>query len=126
METEKCSFALLSSSPLPAILIINESNHVNDLNVYSINGKILTKQQLFTKVINPILIKDMHSNDYFTYIGSENITIHCLPTLEIAGIVNIAPKLGLVCILQSDDKSFLYCINKNGTKVYGIEKGKKE
>ena len=81
---------------------------------------------MFTKVNNPAIIKDRNSNEYLTYIGEENITIHCLPTLEILSTCKINPKLGLSFICSSDDNCYLYCINKSGNKICGIINDKKE
>ena len=126
LDTQKCSYSIISSSPLASIVIINEKDKMSELNVYSINGKFITKQQLFTRIINPAILRDASTNEYLAYIGDENITIHCLPTLEILSTVTLLPKMGLTFIFPSDDNYFLYCVTKNGMKLYGIENSKFE
>ena len=117
--TEKCSYAFLSSSPLPSIVIINNEEN-SEITVYSINGKLIYKHQLYSKLINPIIIKDLNANENLGYIGKDAITVLSLPTLETLVNINITPKMGISTIFTSEDKKSLYCINKSGSDVYVI------
>ena len=117
---EKCSYAFLSSSPLPSIVTISDDTN-SEIVVYSLNGKIISKHQLYYELINPIIIKDMNSNDYLSYIGKETISIHRLTSLEIIVNIDISPEMQISTIFTSEDKKTLYCINKNGSQVYAIK-----
>ena len=108
------------SSPLPSIAIINDEDN-SEINVYSINGKMITKHQLYFKLHNPIVFKDLNANKYLGYIGKDVITIHNLPLLETLVNINISPKLGINTIFTSEDKKSLYCVNKSGIAVYVIK-----
>ena len=120
IASEKCSYAFLSSSPLPSIVTISDDTN-SEIVVYSLNGKIISKHQLYYELINPIIIKDMNSNDYLSYIGKETISIHRLTSLEIIVNIDISPEMQISTIFTSEDKKTLYCINKNGSQVYAIK-----
>ena len=119
ISTTKCSYSFLSCSPLPSIVIINDESNNSEIIVYSLNGKLITKQNLYFKLTNPILIKDLNANEYLVYIGKDFITFHCLPTLDILVNVDILP--GIHTIFTSEDKKSLYCISKSGAEVYIIK-----
>ena len=120
ISSKKCSYSFLSSSPLPSIIIINDETNNSEIIVYSINGKLITKSQLYFKLNNPIIIKDLNANEYLCYIGKEAISILGLPTLELMANIDIKPDMGIYSIIPSQDNTSLYCINKNGSKVYVI------
>ena len=119
ISSQNCSYSFLSSSPLPSIVIINDEAN-SEIIVYSINGKLIYKHQLYFKLSNPIIIKDLNSNENLAYIGKDAITILSLPKLETLININITPKMGITTIFTSEDKKSLYCINKTGNGVYLI------
>ena len=120
IASEKCSYAFLSSSPLPSIVAISDDTN-SEIVVYSLNGKLISKHQLYYELNNPIIIKDMNSNDYLSYIGKETISIHRLTSLETIVNIDISPGMQICTIFTSEDKKTLYCINKNGSQVYVIK-----
>ena len=120
VSTKKCSCSFLSSSPLPSIVIINDESNNSEIFVYSLNGKFITKQQLYYKLINPIIIKDLNSNEYLSYLGKDAISILNLPNLELVANIDINPDMGIFNIFTSQDRINLYCVNKSGNKVYVI------
>ena len=119
ISSQNSSYSFLSSSPLPSIVIINDEAN-SEIIVYSINGKLIYKHQLYFKLSNPIIIKDLNSNENLAYIGKDAITILSLPKLETLININITPKMGITTIFTSEDKKSLYCINKTGNGVYLI------
>ena len=120
ISTKKCSYAFLSSSPLPSIVVINDETNNSEISVYSINGKFISKNQLYFQLNNPIIIKDLNANEYLGYIGKEAISILGLPNLELMANIDINPGMGIYNIFSSIDKISLYCLNKSGSKVYVI------
>ena len=120
ISTKKCSCAFLSSSPLPSIIVINDESSNSEISVYSLNGKFITKQELYFKLSNPIIIKDLNTNEYLAYIGKDSISILCLPNLEMIANIEIKENMGINNIFLSQDKLSLYCVNKSGNKVYVI------
>ena len=119
VSSQNCSYSFLVSSPLPSIVIINDEDN-SEINVFSINGKSITKHQLYFKLNNPIIFRDLNANEYLGYIGKDVITIHSLPLLETLANINISPKLGIYALFTSEDKKILYCVNKSGSSVYVI------
>ena len=120
ISTKKCSYAFLSSSALPSIVIVNDETNNSEISVYSINGKFITKNQLYFQLNNPIIIKDLNANEYLCYIGKEAISILGLPNLEFLANIDIKPSMGIFNIFSSRDKISLYCLNKSGSKVHVI------
>ena len=119
VSSHNCSYSFLVSSPLPSIVIINDEDN-SEINVFSINGRMITKHQLYFKLNSPIIFRDLNANEYLGYIGKDVITIHSLPILETLANINISPKLGIYTLFTSEDKKMLYCVNKSGSSVYVI------
>ena len=117
VSSHNCSYSFLASSPLPSIVIINDESN-SEIRVYSINGKLMYKHELYFKLSNPILIKDLNSNENLAYIGKDGITILSLPTLET--LINVNMKSSITTIFTSEDRKSLYCINKTGSDVHII------
>ena len=78
---------------------------------------ILGEFQLYFKLTNPIIFRDLNANEYLGYIGKDVITIHSLPILETRVNININPKFGIYTMFTSEDKKILYCVNKTGSSV---------
>ena len=119
VSSKNCSYSFLTSSPLPSIVVINDEEN-SEIIVYSLNGKVIYKHQLYFNLKNPIIIRDLNSNEYLAYVGKDAITIHILPTLEVLVHKDITPKMEISSIFTSEDKKALYCINKSGSNVYVI------
>ena len=120
ISTKKSSYSFLSSSPLPSIIVINDETNNSEIIVYSLNGKQISNLQLYYQLTNPIIIKDLNSNEYLAYIGKESISIMSLPHLELTANIDIKSNVGISNIFISQDKLNLYCFNKNGNKAYVI------
>ena len=111
----KCSYAFLSSSPLPSVVVISEETG-SKIFVYSINGKMFVKPKILNyKLKNPIIIKDMNASEYLCYISQNSITILSLPRLELKVNTDILP--GMYTIFPSEDKRSIYCLNRCGNQV---------
>ena len=119
VPTNKCSYAFLSSSPLPSIIVINDEQSNSEIFVYSINGNFMFKQQEYIHMSNPIIIKDIYSFEYLAFVGRDNIIIRKLPNLEIQVNIDCLPGIHTFCI--SDDNKTLFSIEKNGKKVFVIK-----
>ena len=115
---KKCSYSFLASSPLPCIVVICDETNNSEIIVYSLNGKLITNKELYFKLSNPIIIKNLNGNEYLAYIGKEGISIHYLPTLELLFNKDIGQNIHT--IFTSEDKKCLYCINRNGNEIYLI------
>ena len=89
--------------------------------VYSINGKLITKQELYFRLINPIIIKDLNSDEFLCYIGKGSIYIYSLPYLDLRANVDVQQDEEIFNIFPNHDKTILYCLNKSGNKVYIIK-----
>ena len=120
ISTKKSSYAFLSSSPLPSIIIINDETNNSEIIVYSLNGKQISNLQLYYQLSNPIIINDLNSNEYLSYIGKEAISIVSLPHLELIANIDIKSNIDINNMFISQDKLSLYCINESGNKAYVI------
>ena len=112
-----CFYALLSSSPLPCIIAISDDEN-SEIYVYSINGKFIKKRQENFHLINPIIIKDLYSNEYLAYIEKDVLFILSLPNLEV--IVNIDQLRDAFMICPNEDNTILYILTRSWDKVYSI------
>ena len=115
VSTKKCSYAFLSSSPLPSIIVISDEENNSEIYVYSINGNFMFKQQEYFHMTNPILIKDINSFEYLVYAGRDNIIIRKLPNLDIQVNIDCLPGVHTLCI--TDDNKTVFTVDKNGKKV---------
>ena len=122
VPTDNCSYVFLSDSPLPSIIVITDDESNSIIYSYSINGKFYNKKEEYFKISNPILIKDLDSNDYLVCIGNDNIYIISLPDLVVH--VTIEKVYGVHSICFSEDNKILYALNKKGTEVTVIKEEK--
>ena len=76
--------------------------------------------QLYYQLSNPIIINDLNSNEYLSYIGKEAISIVSLPHLELIANIDIKSNIDINNMFISQDKLSLYCINESGNKAYVI------
>ena len=115
VSTKKCSYAFLSSSPLPSVIIISDEENNSELYVYSINGNFMFKQQEYIHLTNPQLIKDINSFEYLAFVGSDSVIIRKLPNLDIQANIDCFP--GVHALYITEDNKTLFTINKNGKKI---------
>ena len=112
IQSSRCNYVFLSSSPLPSIIAIAEKSVSSEIFVYSINGKLITNQEEPSIITCPIIIKDLNSNEYLAYIINESIIIRSIPTLiRQSAIDNISD---IYSIFPSEDMKLLYGVNKSG------------
>ena len=115
VSTKKCSYAFLSSSPLPSVIVINDEENNSELFVSSINGKFMFKQQEYVHLTNPILIKDINSFEYLAFVGNNSIIIRKLPNLDIQVNFDCPPGIYSICV--SEDNKNIFTVDKNGKKI---------
>ena len=119
VQTKKCSYSFISSSPLPILIIINDEENNSELYVYSINGKFILKHQEYIHINNPIIIKDIYSFEYLAFSNKNNIIIKKLPNLDI--VVNIDCEEDVYSFCFSNDNKNIFAFDKNGKKIYLIK-----
>ena len=115
VSTKKCSYAFLSSSPLPCVIMINDEENNSEFYVYSINGNFMFKQQEYIHLTNPIIIKDIHSFEYLAYVGNNSIIIRKLPNLIYQVNLDCPPGIYSICV--SEDNKNIFTVDKNGKKI---------
>ena len=117
------SYIFLSDSPLPCIITISDEEN-SEIIVYSINGKLIFKKTLNSRISSPLIIKDLCSNDHLAFIANNNtIIIISLPDLNIEVNIEKLNTINFICI--NDDYKTLYAINKNGNDAYIIREDSK-
>jgi len=121
VDTPYCDYAFLSASPLPSIVVIGEENKMSEIFVYSINGELYSRQKEEEIIKNPIILKDLNSNEYLAYIINESIIIRAIPTLIRQSSIEDIPDV--FCIYPSEDMKILYAINRTGTNIKIIKAG---
>ena len=112
-----CFYALLSSSPLPCIIAISDEKN-SEIYVYSINGKFIKKIEEDCHLMNPIIIKDLYSNEYLVYIKNDALLILSLPNLEV--VINIDELKDAYMICPNEDNTVLYVLSKDWDIIYLI------
>ena len=115
IPTDNCYYCLLSSSPLPSIIIISIKNEKSEIFTYSINGKFIIKEEENGIIKNPDIVKDINNNEYIFYIVGKNVVFKKLPYLEIQNKIEVSDGIEKVCM--SNDKRILYCMDKNGGNI---------
>ena len=124
IPTEKCSYVFLSDSPLPCIIIITDDENNSYIYAYSINGKFHQKKEESFKILCPLLIKNVDSNDFLICIGNEAINIISIPDLVTR--VMTEKIYGVHSICFSEDYKILYALNKKGKEVTVIKEDKQK
>ena len=117
------SYAFLSDSPLPCIILISDEGN-SEILVYSINGKLFFKKQEYFRISNPIIIKDLNSNDYLSFVGNNNVVIMSIPDLKVEVDIENLSEINSIC--TSEDKKTLYAVSKNGIDTYIIKEDNKK
>ena len=119
VNTKKCSYSFLSSSPLPSIIVIDDEENNSQIHVYSINGNIICKRQEYFHMINPIIIRDIYSFEYLAFIEKDNIIIKKLPYLDTQVNIDCIPGIYTFCV--TEDNKVLFAIGKNGKNILLIK-----
>ena len=121
VDTPYCDYSFLSASPLPCIIAIGEEKNVSEIFVYSINGELYLRQKEEDIIKNPIILKDLNSNEYLAYIMNESIIIRAIPTLIRQANIDDIPDL--YSIHPSEDMRLLYAFDKTGRQIKVIKDG---
>ena len=121
VDTPYCEYAFLSASPLPCIIVIGEEKNISEIFVYSINGELYLRQKEEDIIKNPIILKDLNSNEYLVYIMNESIIIRAIPTLIRQANIDDIPDL--YSIHPSEDMRLLYAFDKTGRHIKVIKDG---
>ena len=87
--------------------------------VYSINGKLIYNKQEYSRITNPLIIKDLNSNDYLAFIGNNNIIIMSIPNLEVE--ITLDNLFNINSLGISEDKKTLFALDKNGKQTFVIK-----
>ena len=110
-----CNNIFISDSPLPSILIICQE----EVYLFSINGHKIYYQKEYSKIINPIILKDFIGNDYLAYITNEkDISIRDVSDFNV--ISNIEIEREICYLFSNENNKILYAINKNGTEINAV------
>ena len=121
VDTPYCDYSFLSASPLPCIIVIGEEKNISEIFVYSINGELYLRQKEEDIIKNPIILKDLNSNEYLAYIMNESIIIRAIPTLIRQANIDDIPDL--YSIHPSEDMRLLYAFDKTGRHIKVIKDG---
>ena len=124
VPTEKCSYVFLSDSPLPCVIVITDDEINSCIYVYSINGKFYHKKEVYFKVLSPLLVKNVDTNDFLFCIGNETINIIGIP--DLLSRVITEKIFGVHSICFSEDNKILYALNKKGKEVIVIKEDKQK
>ena len=105
----------ICDSPLPSILFICQE----DVFLYSINGNKIYYQKEYSKVINPIIIKDFIKNDFLAYIinGKE---IYIRNVSDFTLISRIEIDCEILYLFPNDNCRVLYATNQNGAEINAV------
>ena len=115
VDTPYCNYAFLSSSPLPSIIVIGEDNNTSEIFIYSINGVLYLRQKEQYFIKNPLILKDINSNEYLAYIINKSIIIKAIPTLFMQTSIEDIPNLFSICL--SNDQKTLFAIDRTGRYI---------
>ena len=111
VDTSYCNYVFLSSCPLPSIVAIGEEKNITEIFVYSINGKLYSRQKEEGIINCPIILKNMNSEEFLAYIINDSIIIRAIPTLIRQTSIENIP--GAFSICPSEDLKLLYVLDKN-------------
>ena len=110
-----CNNIFICDSPLPSILVICQ----DEIYLYSINGHKIYYQKEYSKIINPILIKDFIKNDYLVYItNGKEISIRDISDFNL--ISNIEIEREICYLFTNDNNKIVYAVNKNGIEINAV------
>ena len=110
-----CNNIFISDSPLPSILIICQE----EVYLYSINGHKIYYQKEYSKIINPILIKDFIKNDFLAYItNGKEISIRNVSDFTL--ITNIEIDREIYYLFPNENNKVLYATNKSGSEINAL------
>ena len=115
IEYDLCNNIFICDSPLPSILIICQE----EVLLYSINGNKIYYQKEYSKIINPIVIKDFIKKDFLAYItnGKE---IHIRNVSDFTLISSIKIDSEIFYLFPNDNCRVLYATNQSGTEINAV------
>ena len=119
LQTKKCSYSFISSSPLPSFIIINDEENNSEVHIYSINGKFILKHQEYVHIYNPLIIKDIYSFEYLVFCNKNNIVIKKLPNLDIQTNIDCQEEVYSFCF--TNDNKNIFTFDTNGKKIFLIK-----
>ena len=101
-------YIFISDSPLPSIIIIGQE----EVYLYSINGFKIYFQKEYSRILNPIIIKDFYGDDNLAYIiKNKEIFIRNVNDFSIKA--RIENETEIHYISHSEDMKILYLFNKD-------------
>ena len=110
-----CNNIFICDSPLPSILIICQE----EIFLYSINGHKIHYQKEYSKIINPIVIKDFMKNDYLAFItNGKEISIRNISDFTL--ISNIEIDREIHYLFTNENNKVLYATNISGTEINAV------
>ena len=129
-EKFKGDYVLLSSSPLPSVIIIdnivdlNEGNEKSAILIYPLNGDILKIQNEDEFILSPSIIKDLSFIEYLIYAKRNNIYIRFLPNLDIDLSIDFDNDYDIGFISVTGNA--IYSISQNGESFTKSKVGEEE
>jgi hypothetical protein len=105
----------ICDSPLPSILFICQE----DVFLYSINGNKIYYQKEYSKIINPIIIKDFIKNDFLAYIINRK-EIYIRNVSDFTLISRIEIDCEILYLFPNDNCRVLYATNQNGAEINAV------
>ena len=115
IEYDLCNNIFICDSPLPSILIICQE----EVLLYSINGNKIYYQKEYSKIINPIVIKDFIKKDFLAYITNGN-EIHIRNVSDFTLISSIKIDSEIFYLFPNDNCRVLYATNQSGTEINAV------
>ena len=105
----------ICDTPLPSILFICQE----EVSLYSINGNKIYYQKEYSKLINPIVIKDFTKNDFLAYIinGKE---IYIRKVSDFTLISSIKIDCEILYLFPNDNCRVLYATNQSGSEINAV------
>ena len=105
----------ICDSPLPSILIICQE----EVFLYSINGNKIYYQKEYSKLINPIVIKDFIKNDFLAYItNGKEIYIRNVSDFTLISSIEIDREI--FYLFPNENNKILYATDQSGTEINAI------
>jgi hypothetical protein len=124
LPASNLDFVFLSASPMPSIISIAKDNNKSEISLYSINGKLLNKETEQAVLSNPMIITDLNSINYLSYVLNHSIVIRRLSSnLMRRVLIDQVPSLYAFC--PSEDMKMLYAIDRTGNDIFVIKEESK-
>ena len=116
-EQEKTGdFIFLTSCPLPCAAVICNGEKKWEIFVYTINGIFQTRQEELSRIISPLLMKNLNSSEFLAYICKDKIHIRSLPYMYLQATIDLDTE-NITQLLVSENMNILYGIDANGIDI---------